>query len=923
MGSFRNLTELASFRKIILLGVVASPWVLSRTLADDGKPAAVAPEQSTFFESKVRPLLAEKCFSCHGVKEQRGGLRLDSPEAIQKGRGNGRVLAAGDPDRSALIRAVRFDGKIKMPPNGKLSNAEVAVLTAWVKMGAPWPSAASKDDGAKTKSLVRNAGMKITDADRKFWSFQPVTRPTVPKVKNSGWVTTPIDAFILAKLESKGLKPAPPAGKRTLIRRAYFDLIGLPPTPEEVREFYADHSRDAFAKVVDRLLSSPQYGERWGRHWLDAVRYADSNGLDENLAFGNAWRYRDYVVNSFNKDKPYNEFVFEQIAGDLMPSASDSKRNERLTATGFLCLGPKVLAEPDKPKLVMDIVDEQIEVTSKAFLGLTVSCARCHDHKFDPIATQDYYALAGIFKSTKTMENIGGVAKWLERHLASPELQARRQAMEPKIKELQTAHNMAVELANEDVREKLKKDLDAYLPLAWEYWKHPDSKSAKEIAKSEHVRGELIKYWEERLKIGQFKDLESARAALSDARANLPIPKTPEMFYSDTAKVSVKKAEDALKAAEAALPPISEVMAVEDGHIENCRVHIRGNTQTLGDEVPRHFVTVLSSEPLEHIGPKESGRLELAKWLADPKNPLTSRVAVNRIWQGHFTEGLVRTPDNWGLLGERPTHPELLDWLASEFVGPTMDDGRWTIKDPPSSIVHRPSSNPVPWSIKRLHRLIMLSSAYQMAWVDDPKSFQIDPENRLIWRANRRRLEAEEFRDSVLSVSGKLDKTMGGTLLTLGNRGYVTNDQSANQARYASYRRALYLPIIRNALFDMFQAFDFGDPSIVNAKRSSTTVAPQALFVMNSSFVLDQSGFLADALLARSGPNDRERVAEAYLKAFDRTPSSNEVSSAISFLGRYETAATAREPDPQKRKRLAWQAFCQILFASNEFIYVN
>jgi hypothetical protein len=394
-----------NLRNGVVAGAVASGMLLALSgtvghAADE--PKAVTPEQAMFFESKIRPLLVSNCYSCHAGTESRGGLKLDSREALLKGNAHGPALVVGDPDKSALLKVVHYDGAIKMPPSGKLRPEEIAALSAWIKMGAPWP--ATKGSGGPSNP-GQAPDLVLTPAQKSFWSFRPIVKPTLPKVKNTAWCISPIDRFILAKLEEKGLKPAPAADRRTLIRRAYFDLIGLPPTPEQVEAFVNDKAPDAWAKVVDALLANPHYGERWGRHWLDVVRYSDSNGLDENVAFANAFRYRDYVVDAFNKDVPYNEFITEQLAGDLMPPADQATQNQRLTATGFLSLGAKVLAEPDKEKLQMDIVDEQIEVTSKAFMGLTVACARCHNHKFDPIPTKDYYALAGIFKSTKTMSS--------------------------------------------------------------------------------------------------------------------------------------------------------------------------------------------------------------------------------------------------------------------------------------------------------------------------------------------------------------------------------------------------------------------------------------------------------------------------------------------------------------------------------------
>ncbi len=1082
----------------------------------EDKAAPVTPEQATFFETKVRPLLATNCYSCHGDGDQRAGLRVDSREALLKGNAKGPVLMPGDPEHSRLITAVHYDGVVKMPPAGKLKPAEIAALTDWVKMGAPWPE-------TKAAAPAGKPGMVVTDAQRKRWPFAPFSMPAVPCVKFAAWCRTPIDNFILAKLAAKGLKPARTADRPTLIRRATYDLIGLPPTPEEVAAFVNDKSPNAWEKVVDRLLASPHYGERWGRHWLDVVRYSDSNGLDENKAFAYAYRYRDYVISAFNKDKPYNQFIMEQLAGDLMPTDDAALRNERLTATGYLTLGAKVLAEQDKPKMVMDIVDEQIEVTSKAILGLTVACARCHDHKFDPIPTKDYYALAGIFKSTKTMKNLGFVSEWNERELMTPELKAQLAAHEKKMADMRAAVKAATDHANEVVQQNMVQKAAAYLLAGWELAQQPGLhpladtpvapgefrqiieaenynrgnankdfevygkgigiihttalpttaewdinaptaglyqidlryasaekrpvrlllngkvvnadaagqitgsfqpegqrweaqgtylfsvgkntvriecdnsiphfdklliasispakntgvpvKSAAEIAAESKLNPALLPLWANHLngaahdpilgvwvayanlpvqsfptaaaglsrKFAQgavqgidpavarafadftptsLADVAVRYATLFDHAARssdpalvalntklhakeglLALPEKPETLYAETDKTAVTQAETAVQKAAADKPQVPMVMAVEEGTPEDCRVHIRGSTLTLGDVAPRHFLTVLGGDKMTPIDSTRSGRLELAQWLTKPDHPLTGRVFVNRVWQEHFGVGIVGTSENFGLMGERPTHPELLDWLAATFTAPVKEGG-------------------CDWSIKKLHRLILTSNTYKMSSISTPKSDLTDPDNRLLSHMNRRRLEAEPFRDGLLAVAGKLDLSLGGSLLTTADNDYVTNDQSGNAGQYGSFRRAIYLPIIRNALYDMFQAFDYGDPSMVNAHRATTTVAPQALYAMNSPFVRDAAKAWATDLLAKPGMTDAERIDAAYQRAFARPPVPTESERAQKYLTTYEARLTA-EGDTGKKTLLAWQSFCQILFASNEFIYIN
>lgn len=1031
----------------LLVGLTTSPNLLAQN-AGKQATAAVTPAQEKFFESSIRPMLAEKCYSCHSATEQRAGLRLDSREAMLKGNAHGPVLAPGDTERSVILQVVAYTGKIQMPPSGKLRPAELAALTSWVKMGAPWPVART--------SVATPAGQApdliITAQQKSFWSFVPVKKPSLPKVKASAWAISPIDRFVLAKLEAAGLKPAPNADRRTLIRRVTVDLTGLLPTPTEVDLFVNDKSPDAWAKVVDRLLASPQYGERWGRHWLDLVRYADSNGLDENVAFANSYRYRDYVVSSFNVDKPYNEFVTEQLAGDLMASRDDAQRNERLIATGFLELGPKVLAEPDKEKMVMDIVDEQIDVSTKAFLGLTVACARCHNHKFDPIPTKDYYALAGIFKSTRTMSTLNTVAMWEEKPLASAEFKAQQETYNQKLNaaklEVQNARRQGdaqllaeinlhgdkyllagwiarqsmlvsvaespekfpyrnqIEAENYNRGTGIEKKFDGFgqgigvihtigspssaewdivVPSAGRYQVELRYASAEERPVKLLLNGKAIREttagantgsfepagqkWEPQgvfdfvagkntlriertdsiphfdkllvvsapiaqnggttqspeqlaamygLKAGLITAVAelvggikvnpqqlSAEARTAEAMriaSTLKPAKDADKYYPDVTRQLLKKAEADQKAIEEAAPQTPMAMAAEDGKVEDCRVHIRGDTQTLGDSVPRHFLAVLNGSSTTSASQKQSGRLELAEWLTKPNNPLTARVAVNRIWQEHFGVGLSKTPDNFGLLGDRPVNQPLLDWLASSFV----EGG---------------------WSMKKLHREILLSNTYKMACSTDAlttkKADNLDPENRLLWRMPRRRMDADAFRDSVLLVAGNLDTHIGGSLLPTKNHDYVTNDQSANAAVYDSPRRSLYLPIIRNALFDMFQAFDMGDPSMVNASRSTTTVTPQALFVMNSPFMLAQSRAFAHRLALDSKLSDAERIRDAFARAYSRTPSVSEANRASRYLSHYAGLLERTVSDAGQRREMAWASWCQLLFASNAFIYLD
>jgi hypothetical protein len=798
--------------------------VLSQAAAVSAAQKQPTLEQIRFFETHIRPLLADNCYPCHGPDKQKSDLRLDSHEGLLRGGASGvPPIVAGQPEKSLLIRAVSHqDNMLKMPPKRRLTDRQLADLTRWVQMGAPYPDTSSADEG---------------ESGRKFWAFQPPVDPPLPGVKDSAWAKTPLDRFVLAQLEAHGLRPAPPADRRTLIRRATFDLTGLPPTPTEIDAFLADQSPNAFARVIERLLASPAYGECWGRHWLDIARYADSNGLDENVAHGNAWRYRDYVVAAFNHDKPYDQFLLEQLAGDLLPAGSDpAGRPERLIATGFLSLGPKVLAEVDEKKMEMDIVDEQIDTVGRSLLGLTLGCARCHDHKFDPISTEDYYALAGIFKSTRTMENFKKVARWYENSLATEADLARKAEHARQLAQQKEIIQKRITRANEELKSRLKEG-----------------------------------------------------AAL---------PKNPESMYPEETRAELKRLREELARLEKLAPEMPSAMGVTEGMVADTSVHLRGSHLKLGKLAPRRVPRVLAGSDPPAFDRKQSGRLQLARWLVCRDHPLTGRVIVNRIWRWHFGQGLVRTPDNFGKLGERPTNPSLLDWLAHRF----LEDG---------------------WSIKAMHRRIMLSAAYQMSSRHDARAAERDPDNRLHWRANVRRLEAEAIRDALLAVSGSLDRSMGGSLLSVKNRGYLFDHTSRDATRYDTPRRSLYLPIIRNHLYDVFQLFDSTDATVQNGDRATTTVAPQTLFMMNSDLVAQVSERLAAGLLEDPKADDAGHIRWLYEKAYGRPASAEETAKGREFLGACERELRDSEPDAGKRRARAWACLCQIVVAANEFIYIR
>ncbi len=712
-------------------------------------------------------------------------------------------------------------------------NIGIFLSVAFVDARAEIPT--PTQSGPASDRSVHSAKPASVGSD--FWAFQPVTNPSLPSVKKIAWVRSPIDVFILSALESKNLEPAEPADRRTWIRRVSFDLTGLPPAPAEIDAFLADTSADASTRAVERLIQSPQYGIRWGRHWLDVARYADSNGLDENVAFGNAWRYRDYVVHSFNQDKPYNQFLTEQLAGDLLPTAeSITVRHERLTALGFLSLGPKLLAEPDKMKLEMDIIDEQIDTLGRTFLGMTMGCARCHDHKFDPIPTEDYYALAAILKSTHTMDDLATIAKWHEPVVANPEEQRTQELHERRISDQKLSISNFVAVAN---RQLLTASPSNALPAKPEKF-YPTN---------------------------QLADLEKLRATLKQLEENSPeLPST--MGVTERTNLSLT------------LP-----------------VHVRGSHLSLGKPVSRGVpsaMTAVAKAP--HFSPSQSGRLEFAQWLTNPSHPLTARVLVNRIWRWHFGRGLVSSTDNFGHLGERPSHPELLDWLAHRF----MADG---------------------WSIKSLHRLIVLSSTYQMATNPRPESHRIDSENRWYSEFPSRRLEAEEIRDALLTIAGTLELSIGGKTIPIKNREFFFNHTSKDTTTYESQRRAIYMPVVRNHLYDWFEQFDYPDPAVPNGNRVATVVAPQALLLMNSDLVYQAAARFAATLLADHPTADDQRLIAAYLKALGRPPTEIERLRSAQFLKEFPSGSN--QFDPKTHRLEAWTTLCHSLLAANEFIYLN
>ena len=1150
------------------------------TLASVGDAQSSA-DEAALFETKVRPLLAGKCYSCHGPLAK-GGLRLDSREALLKGGRRGAAAIAGNPDASPLVQAVRYNGALKMPPNRPLSPAEVDVLAGWVKRGALWPKQVASGFASNQPGVAFASGGAAVQTNH--WSFLPVKRPAVPKTKLQGWIKSPLDAFVLSGLEAKGLTPAVAAERRTLIRRATFDLTGLPPTPEQVDAFLADRTPIAWEKVVDSLLASPRYGERWGRHWLDVARYADSadaRGLGGEGDISEAWRYRDWVIDAFNRDMPYTDFIVNQIAGDLLPAAPNTPPTpqfwgDRLKqgaasppklgvggfalhtppesgaggrlgaaqdlnvsgtiATGLLAIGNWGNGDADKDKILTDIADDQVDIVSRGFMGLTIGCARCHDHKFDPISTKDYYGLAGIFFSTHILPKLTPkgagetplrvsldtaadrtrrteyaakvarlekeaqdyravqlrayahgllpltakylTADWDYSHLAAADkglsladFAARRGLQSYALRQWQDylslndyrlmgvpfekplgvegvyGYHGAADLpsmtvnANNDAKMILTFTLPPHSVCvhpgptsgAAVGWKSPftglveisgrvvdadpacgngvewkldhrglrgpvslasggfenggnqdiaqgkggallkqvqvhegDSIELLVLPKGDHSCDTTVvdltirdsggaRVWNLTKDIAtgpvrsnphgdafghadtwRFYDMGSGKggaavpdpgvaawhkavATLGSAPTDVPaerarIESAAQAFQAtfalddsrspfwinrpeDEAALAVpvhdrlakQSAELADLRKNAPAPTIFANAAQEGGCPESphagfhdVRVHIRGNYARLGDLVPRHFPTVLAGDRQEPIM-KGSGRLELARWIASDTNPLTARVMVNRIWQHHFGQGIVRTPSNFGKLGERPSNQPLLDYLASEFVRSG-------------------------WSIKQMHRLILLSAAYRQSSVAPPHSLRFDPDNHLFGRMNRMRLEAEALRDNLLSVSGRLDVTMGGPAY----RDFNTP------------RRSVYLMTIRSDRSGFGPLFDAADPTATMDHRTNSNVAPQALFLMNDPFAIAQTKTLAKRLMGAAA-DDPQRIATAYRLLYGRPPTSSETAIGVAFLGRMlhkpqEKSAATPNDEPGMR---AWQAYSQILLCANEFLYLD
>ncbi len=929
-----------------------------------------------FFEKKIRPVLAEHCFKCHSAdaKKLKGGLLLDHRAGVMKGGDSGPAIVSGKPADSLLIEAIGYDNvDLEMPPRGKLSNQQITDLTEWVKRGAPWPKEAATGPGAKDH-------FDLAKRKAEHWAWQPVKAPAPPKVKQADWPASPIDRFILAKLESAGLKPAGPADKRTLIRRAYFDLTGLPPTPEQVQAFVTDNSPKAFEKVVDELLASPHFGERWARHWLDLMRYAETFGHEFDFMNQEVWRYRDYVIRAFNGDVPYDRLVKEHIAGDLLKPryAKDGGWNESRLATAWWWLGQHCHSPVDVRAYQAEVIDNQIDVIGKAFQGMTIACARCHDHKFDAISTADYYALYGLIESGSFSHgSVDGLAKFADLQKGLNGMKEKIRPTLPKLDEdappPAVAPNEKYQLIS-DIRKTQGRDwftdgeawADALtkpgdftvnakaVRLALPGWLHSAKLSRKlqgtlrspTFTLSENhvhlltmgrdvrinlvvdnfkiirnpIYGSLTRnlnneepHWEV-FNVSMWKghqcyieiaDLSNSDPAGRGSGAD-GWAAVQQLWISPEGRppagaLTKRPAEEPLAvdalphgaayqklADTVARPTVVPVML--EGTARNEKVFIRGSHKNLGAEVPRRFLEALNAGPAAD----RTGRFELAKHIADPANPLTARVYANRIWHHLLGRGIVPSTDNFGVLGEPPTHPALLDWLANHLV----QKG---------------------WSTKEMIRAIMLSQTYRMSSrPTDAATEEKDPTNALLHRMRVRRLQGEAIRDAILAVSGRLDKKMFGPPVAVHLTSFMEGRGRPRSGPVdGAGRRTVYQEVRRNFLSPMMLAFDMPQPLSTFGRRTTSNVPAQALIMMNDPFVVEQSKLWAKRLLA-TGPDDAARVRAAYALAFSREPSAAEQTTATAFL-----MTQAKAHDEAQPGEKAWADFCHALFNVKEFVFTN
>ena len=954
-------------RRLFLALVVLS-------LAPFASPASGAdPEAIRLFEAKIRPVLIKHCYECHSAdsKGAKGGLLLDTAAGLRAGGDSGPSLVEGKPEESVLLDALRYE-TYEMPPSGKLPEEVIKDFERWIAMGAPDPR---EGDAARpaAKGLIDIA------AGRQFWAFQPAESHVIPPVRDTAWPKTWVDRFVLSRLEENKLAPQSDADRATLLRRLSYDLVGLPPAETDLERLLYGDDEHAVETYIDQLLRSPQFGEHWGRHWLDVARYADSNGGDFNATFHEAWRYRNYIIESFNSDRSYHDMVVEQIAGDLLPSRDFSERERQLVATGFLMLGTKMLSERDKEKLRMDVVDEQVSAIGSAFLGMTLGCARCHDHKFDPIPTRDYYALAGILRSTQTLD--GEIQKYVSNWVRQPlpiepehaaalkahealtaELKGRIKSAEEALKGLESTASRSSVMKqgtivddadaevigqwkasalskefigkgyiHDDKQDKGQKRVTfrAKLPADGEYevriaYPGSNGRATNVPVTIRHADGESVVKVDQcqpapiqRLlkPVGTFRftaDRQAEVTIANDGTAGYVIVdavqfvskqdldqegaahKTELAAKVDQAKAQLETLKKELKEHAAKAPaPAPLALAVNDAPATqrgDCNICIRGETSMLGPKVPRGFLTVATFDEAPVIPADESGRLALARWVADSRNPLTARVYVNRVWYHLMGAGLVRSVDNFGTLGERPTHPELLDQLAVEFIA------------------HG-------WSTKWLVRKIVTSRVYQLSSRHDESRWNADPENKLLWRANRKRISAEAIRDTMYYAGGELNFVQTespvaglGTLVT------TNGSEDGGYSERSSATRAVYQPVVRNELPSLMRVFDFADPDFVTGQRSETNVPAQALWMLNGEFVAKEADAVVKRALARPLSTTGERIEQLYLLTLGRPPSPEESRVAQKFV---ETSPAKSESDETMKG--VWKDLVHAIFASSSF----
>ena len=957
-------------RRIAGLAAILAFLPIDARAGDD--PGAVE-----FFEAKVRPLLVERCQTCHGGGKAKGGLRLDSRASAMTGGDTGPAIVPGNPGESLLVEAIQYGEDLRMPPRSKLQPDEIATLTRWVELGAPWPIGG----GSAASALVKPFNLR----DRAgHWSLRPVQDPPIPKVKDGSWPINPVDQFLLAKLEAKGIKPAGETDQRTLIRRLTFDLIGLPPTPEEADAFVSDQAPDAYDRLVDRLLASPHYGERWARHWLDLVRFAETSGHEFDYDIPLAYRYRDYVIRAFNADLPYDRFVVEHLAGDLLPEPRrepSTGTNESVLGTGFYRLHEGVHSPVDLKEDGASKIDNQIDVLGKTFLGLTLACARCHDHKFDAITTRDYYALNGMLASSRH-----SLAFLDPPSTFGPKL-AELEAIRRQVADLCRVESRVLRLADAGTPDVIFERFDSPTYEGWSvtgdaFGRGPTQPGGVRIqgdqvesldpgvahsgAISDRLRGvlrsrtftltmpylhvlaagkggriNLVVDGFEKIRAPIYGDLvqdvnnESSRwitidaaqwvghsayielddgatvdftggqSVLCDGRGYIAVD---EIRFADgpapparsrSAKPSPESLEKSrpllarYREVEASLPEPTLGQALTDGTGIDARVHIRGSTKTLGDPVPRRFLEVFADPATPTPTPAGSGRLELARRIVEPSNPLTARVMVNRLWHHHFGRGLVASVDDFGAMGRAPTNPELLDFLARRFVASG-------------------------WSIKAMHRLIVTSRAYRMSSRLDPEADRLDPSNELWHRRDVRRLEAETIRDAILAVSGRLDPALFGPGVAphltpfMEGRGRPGRSGPLD----GDGRRSLYLTVRRNFVTPMLLAFDFPTPASTMGRRNVSNVPAQALTLMNDPFLIDQARTWAAKIRRDPTVSPAESVGRMYREAFGRPPGVDERAAALAFL-EVQGKAHGQPDDP-----LAWADLAHVLFNVKEFVAI-